>query len=85
MIGRQLCVTLCFFIIARVTTLDVETGNGDNIFGVCDAIQNFFNTGLMGAFVTTILGSVAWQLVCGSMSFGLAGLGDALRQPGLLN
>lgn len=34
MIGRQLCVTLCFFVIARVTTLDVETGTGENIFGV---------------------------------------------------
>ena len=71
MIGRQLCVTLCFFIIARVTTLNVETGNGDNIFGVCDAIQNFFNTGLMGAFVTTILGSVAWQLVASAFPIAI--------------
>ena len=71
MIGRQLCVTLCFFIIARVTTLNVETGTGENIFGVSDPIQNFFNTGLMGAFVTTILGSIAWQLVASAFPIAI--------------
>ena len=45
MIGRQLCVVSCFFIIARVTTLDVEVGD-ENIFGVSDGLQRFFNTGL---------------------------------------
>jgi len=71
MIGRQLCVTLCFFIIARVTTLNVETGTGENIFGVSDAIQNLFNTGLLGAFVTTILGSIAWQLVASAFPIAI--------------
>jgi hypothetical protein len=62
MIGRQLCVVSCFFIIARVTTLSVEVGV-DNIFGVSDGMQRFFNTGLCGALITTIVGSIAWQLV----------------------
>lgn len=63
MVGRQMCVTLCFFVIARVTTLDVEIGVDDNIFGVSDGIQRFFNMGFLGAIITTILGSISWQLV----------------------
>jgi len=64
MVGRQICVTLCFFIIARVTSLDVDVDAGDpTIFGVSDGAQKFFNTGLLGAVITTILGSISWQLV----------------------
>merc|ERR1719272_2821942 len=47
MIGRQMCVTLCFFIIARVS----------------DITQKFFETGLLGALITTIVASIAWQLI----------------------
>jgi silicon transporter len=64
MIGRQLCVVSCFFIIARVTSLAVPEGE-ENIFGVSDGMQAFFDTGLCGALITTILGSIAWQLVAG--------------------
>ena len=64
MIGRQICVTLNFFVIARLTTLDVDYNSGDaTIFGVSNGLQAFFNTGLTGAIVTTILGSIVWQLV----------------------
>eukprot|EP00934_Nitzschia_sp_Nitz4_P008602 Nitzschia sp. Nitz4//scaffold325_size20118//17702//19372//NITZ4_008706-RA/size20118-processed-gene-0.4-mRNA-1//1//CDS//3329547911//8592//frame0 len=63
MVGRQMTVTLCFFVIARVTSLDIEPGQGENIFGVSDPIQKFFNFGFLGAIITTILGSIAWQLV----------------------
>jgi len=67
MCGRQMTVTLCFFIIARVTTVNVEVGVDDNIFGVSDGIQkNLLNLGFMGAITTTILGSIAWQLVASS-------------------
>jgi len=62
MCGRQMTVTLCFFIIARVTTLDVKAGQ-DNVFGVSDGLQEFFNLGFLGAIITTILGSISWQLV----------------------
>jgi len=65
MCGRQMTVTLCFFIIARVTTINVDVGNEPNIFGVSDPIQRMFNLGFMGALTTTILGSIAWQLVAG--------------------
>ena len=63
MVGRQVCVTLCFFVIARVTTLDVEIGVDENIFGVSDGLQEFFNTGLLGAIITTVCASITWQLV----------------------
>jgi hypothetical protein len=62
MIGRQLCVVSCFFNTAPVTTLDVAE-DGDNIFGVSDGLQAFFNTGLLSAIITTIVGSISWQLV----------------------
>lgn len=64
MIGRQICVTLNFFVIARLTTLDVQYDEGDEtIFGVSKTMQAFFNTGLPGAIVTTIVGSIIWQLI----------------------
>jgi len=66
MCGRQMTVTLCFFVIARVTTINVVIGDEPNIFGVSDWVQQMFNLGFMGAITTTILGSIAWQLVASS-------------------
>jgi hypothetical protein len=62
MVGRQLCVVSCFFMAARATTMDIEDGE-DNVLGVPDAVQAFFDTGLVGAFITTIIASIMWQLV----------------------
>merc|ERR1719497_192500 len=62
MVGRQMCVTLCFFIIARVTTIRLNEGD-ENIFGYNDGVQTFFETGLLGALITTIVASIMWQLV----------------------
>jgi len=62
MIGRQMCVTLCFFIIARVTTVKLQPGD-ENIFGVSNGAQAFFETGLLGALITTIVASIVWQMV----------------------
>jgi silicon transporter len=75
MIGRQLSVVSCMFFIARVTTLNVGEDE-ENIFGVSDGVQAFLNTGLCGALVTTILGSIAWQLV--AAAFPLAFLSNPL-------
>jgi silicon transporter len=64
MIGRQLCVVSCMFFIARVTSLNVDVDAGeDTLWGVSAAWQKFFNTGLLGAIITTIVASIAWQLV----------------------
>ena len=69
MIGRQLCVVSCFFIIARVTTVNVAADD-ENIFGVSDSGQELFNTGLLGAVVTTILASISSQLVASASPLG---------------
>jgi len=63
MIGRQLCVVSCMFFIARVTSLDIDPEMDDTIFGVSPAVQKFFNLGFLGALITTIVASIAWQLV----------------------
>lgn len=75
MIGRQLCVTLCFFVIARVTTIDLKESD-ENIFGVPDSVQEFFNTGLLGAIITTEVASITWQLV--ASAFPVAFLSNPL-------
>ena len=63
MVGRQICVVTIMFVVARITSLKIVPGEGNNLFGVSDTIQNLFNTGLLGALITTIVGSIAWQLV----------------------
>ena len=65
MIGRQLCVVSCFFVIARVTTQDIAEGE-ENVLGLPDGVQDVLNYGFQGALITTILGSIAWQLVAGA-------------------
>merc|ERR1712194_876478 len=61
-IGRQLSVVSCMFFVARVTSVSIPEGEG-NLFGVPDGIQGLFNTGLLGALMLTIIGSITWQLV----------------------
>lgn len=64
MIGRQLCVVSCMFFIARVTSLNIDVDAGDpTLWGVADGTQKFFNMGFLGALITTIVASIAWQLV----------------------
>jgi silicon transporter len=75
LIGRQICVTICMFVVARITTLNVSVGDG-NIFGVSNGLQTFFNTGLLGAVITTIVGSLAWRII--ASSFPVAFLSNPL-------
>jgi hypothetical protein len=75
LIGRQICVTVCMFVVARITTLNVTVGDG-NVFGVSNGLQTFFNTGLLGAVITTIVGSLAWRIV--ASSFPVAFLSNPL-------
>lgn len=65
LIGRQICVTICMFMIARVTTIDLEDGE-DSIFGVPQGVQEFFNSGVLGAMITTIFASLAWRVMASS-------------------
>merc|ERR1719356_885108 len=66
MIGRQLCVVTCFFVVARVTTQNVDMDKDENVLGLPDGVQEFLNLGFQGALITTILGSISWQLVAGA-------------------
>ena len=67
LIGRQICVTFCMFVIARITTCNVDVDSGDdNIFGVNNVLQELFNTGLFGAIITTIVGSLCWRIIAAS-------------------
>jgi len=75
LIGRQICVTCCMFVVARITSLNIASGDA-TIFGVSQGLQTFFNTGLLGALITTIVGSLAWRIV--ASSFSLAFLSNPL-------
>jgi hypothetical protein len=77
LIGRQICVTCCMFIVARITSVDVDVDAGDaTIFGVSDGLQEFFNTGLLGAVITTIVASLMWRII--ASSFPVAFLSNPL-------
>merc|ERR1739845_309609 len=75
MVGRQLCVVSCMFFVARVTTVSIPDG-GSNIFNVSQGLQEFFNLGFLGALITTIIGSISWQLV--AATFPIAFLSNPL-------
>ena len=65
LIGRQIFVALLMFIVAKIASIDLK-GSKENIFGVSDGFQNLMNTGLLGAVVLTIIGSLAWRIVASS-------------------
>lgn len=65
-VGRQICVTLLMFVVARISTIDSshpDFKDGYTTFGVSSSFQNFINTGMLGAFVTTILGSLIFRVI----------------------
>jgi len=76
LIGRQICVTVCTFVVARITTLDVDPITDPTIFGVRRSVQEFFNTGLLGAVITTVVASLAWRVV--ASTFPVAFLSNPL-------
>jgi Silicon transporter len=68
LIGRQICVTVCMFVVARITAIHVDLDDADasTLFGVSDSVQRFLNTGLLGAVITTIVASLAWRVIASS-------------------
>jgi Silicon transporter len=68
LIGRQIFVTCCMFIVARITSINVDTEDptSSNVLGVGDGAQSFFNTGLLGAVITTIVASLIWRVIASS-------------------
>jgi hypothetical protein len=66
LIGRQICVTTSMFLLARISTTDVDPATQETVMGVSPAVQEFFNTGLPGALITTIVASLVWRIVASS-------------------
>ncbi|KAL3936179.1 MAG: hypothetical protein SGBAC_008447 [Bacillariaceae sp.] len=62
--GRQICVTMSMFLLARLTTTQVRPT--ETVMGISDDLQFFFNTGLPGALITTIVASLFWRIVASS-------------------
>jgi len=67
LVGRQIFVAALMFIVARIATINIDTELGEsNIFGVGDGFQEFLDTGLLGAIILTIIGSLAWRVIASS-------------------
>ena len=75
LIGRQIFVATCMFVVARIAT-PAYGDDDENIFGIADGFQAFLNSGLTGAVITTVIGSLAWKIV--ASSFPLAFLSNPL-------
>jgi len=73
LIGRQIFVATLTFVIARIATPNYGE-NDDNIWGVSNGFQAFLDTGLTGAVINTIIGSLAWRII--ASSFPLAFLSN---------
>ena len=65
LVGRQILQTIIMFMIARITTLDIQNEE-ENVFGVSNGLQQFFNTGLLGALISTIIASLSWRIIASS-------------------
>ena len=69
LIGRQLCVCACMFVAARCFSINKGHEDiiaGDTSFEASAAFQNFLNTGLLGAVVTTPIGCLIWRIIASS-------------------
>ena len=64
LIGRQIFVASLNFIVARIASI---AGPEDySIFGASPSLQFFYNTGLLGSVVLTIIGSLIWRIIASS-------------------
>lgn len=65
LIGRQIFVASLMFIVARIATISIQDGE-PNMFNVSDGFQEFLDTGLLGAIILTVVGSLAWRVIASS-------------------
>lgn len=79
LVGRQILQTIIMFVIARITTLDTDDDSESNVFGVPDVVQQVFNTGILGALISTIVASLTWRVVANT--FPMAFLSNPLSRP----
>ena len=79
LIGRQVFVCTLMFVAARCFSINKEHEDiikGSTSFEASDGFQEFINTGLLGAVVTTILGSLIWRIF--ASNFPLAFLSNPI-------
>jgi len=66
MIGRQILITLLMFFLSQVCAIDgaVTSDVGEPVFGIsAGAHKAFLETGLLGAIITTLLGSLVARVI----------------------
>eukprot|EP00299_Pterocystis_sp_00344_P009251 c3833_g1_i1.p1 GENE.c3833_g1_i1~~c3833_g1_i1.p1 ORF type:complete len:483 (-),score=110.88 c3833_g1_i1:93-1505(-) len=66
LVGRQICVTICMFVVARITGIDTKHHyfeSGHTTFDFSSSMQDFINTGLLSALITTIIGSLSFRVI----------------------
>ena len=78
LIGRQICVTICMFLLARLTTTEVDADGpmsspSRDVWGMSRGLQDFFNTGLPGALLTTVVASLAWRIMASAYPVAFLG------------
>lgn len=92
-IGRQFWATLSTFFIASISSLSPDLMNGETVFGVPKWLNDFFITGLLGAVLTTVFGSLIMRVIASTyplfclnnpLAFLLIQLCRAARATGLL-
>ena len=62
LIGRQIWCTVCMFVVARITSIQIDEEE-ENIFEVSASLQKFFDSGILGAIITTICAALAWRII----------------------
>lgn len=78
LVGRQIFQTVIHFVIARITTLNIDEGE-PNILGINNSLQNLFNTGIPAAFISTVLASLVWRVL--ASNFPIAILSFPIANP----
>jgi len=71
LIGRQVLITLLVFILSQVTTISALEEGEDTVFGLPVGLQEgLLETGLLGALITTILGSLTARVIATAFPLG---------------
>lgn len=63
LIGRQILVATLMFVVARIASPNPDKMAGATVFNTSGGFQKFVDTGLLGAVVLTIIGSLIWRLL----------------------
>ena len=64
-VGRQIIVTSLIFVVARISMTSTKYIE-DTKFGDSSGFKAFLDTGLLGALVLTIIGSLLWRIIASS-------------------